>query len=187
MANEFIDDQLGSSGQIAIDIKRADGSTSHMRSKNKTSKAFIFRIIKQIVYAGDPAPVENFGVLCTQDSLYSATNRGGIYCFNQAGDHTLLNITSYTDAATVLGYLQYRVSTDNNFPKIIATQNSVALYGSNSFYDNGTLSYFYLGGDNLYSIATVSQYFASHAPTAGAFEYSAGDTITVSWTLAMHN
>ncbi|MAE81526.1 MAG: hypothetical protein CMB80_02230 [Flammeovirgaceae bacterium] len=186
MANKFIDDQLGSSGQIAIDIKRADGSISHMRSKNKTSKAFIFRIIKQIVYAGDPAPVENFGVLCTQDSLYSATNRGGIYCFNQAGDHTLLNITAKTQN-TARGYLGYRIGTSNNFPNIIAVADSVALYGSNSFYDNGTLSYFNLGGDNLWSITYLNQYFASHAPTAGAFEYSAGDTITVSWSLAMHN
>ena len=62
------------------------------------------------------------------------------------------------------------------------TINSLVIQGTNSLYDDGTMSAFALGTNVNTDTAFAENYFEHNPDT---FEYSAGDTITVNWTISV--
>ena len=163
MANKFIGDKdFGVVGKVHTIVKKPDGEIRFELEQHNSVQADLKNRLCAAIKLGTFNAISNFA---TVDGSVTTnwSNRDGILVFNTANsnqDGTLLKCVA-TNANTV---------------------NSLVIQGTNSLFDDSTMSAFCLGTSVDSNTKFNSNYFI-HEPDQ--FAYSSGDTITVNWTISI--
>ena len=162
MGNKFVNDDFKVVGKVQTIVRDKNGSLRHEAVNYNTVQADLKNRLCAAIKLGTFAAISDYAT--TDGSVTTKwTAKDGILVFNNAAtteDGTLLRC--YSTAANTI--------------------NSLVIQGTNSLFDDGTMSIFALGTSVNTDTAFDSNYFV-HAPDT--FEYSNGDTITVNWTISV--
>ena len=163
MANKFVTDKdFDVIGIVHTVVKNADGEIRYDVVNHNTVKDGLKNRLCAAVKSGVFAAVSDYATIANSETS-EWTGKDGIMVFNNA-------------FTTKDGRLLKCASTAAN------TINSLVIQGTNSLYDDGTMSAFALGTNVNTDTAFAENYFEHNPDT---FEYSAGDTITVNWTISV--
>jgi len=163
MGNKFVDDKdFNVIGIVHVICKKPDGEIRFEgKSKNTVKDALKFNLCNAIKGGTFPA-ISNYAT--THGSTFTDwASRDGIMVFNSANtteDGTLLKCVS-TGANSI---------------------NSMVIQGTNSLFDDSTMTLFAMGTSVNTDTAFDTNFF-EHPDLD--FAYSSGDTITVNWTVSV--
>ena len=189
MANNFIGEIVKPKGAVEIVVKDCEGNIKFGgKGPSANSLSAMYRqqfacliVTTQQGASSDMAWPGNL-IAITSDLITAGTdytkNGGGIYVVNTDNAKTQLACTINPSSPS---------ADANRFPPSAYSfyaVNSFSIQGTNQFYDDGVAKNFWIAPDDG-AIVAQDYYIASHEPTAGQFNYSSGDTITVNWTISI--
>jgi hypothetical protein len=161
MGNKFVGKDHGIVGRVKTIVRDKNGELRHsVEDHNDVEPLLKYRLNHAIMTGTFEGMSDFLGAATSATSDW--TGNDGIMVFNTAnttGDGTLLACAATANPIN----------------------NSIAVSGENSLYDSNTLSYFALGA-NVGTDTNMTNYFTH---TFTPFAYSAGDTITVNWTVSV--